>query len=42
MKFLVDTPSWVEFLVGSRFEAAHWSDLGVLNASDDELMSLRI
>jgi len=41
MKFLLDmnlSPSWVEFLVSSGFEAAHWSDLGALNASDDELM----
>jgi predicted nuclease of predicted toxin-antitoxin system len=41
MKFLVDmnlSPSWVDFLVCSGFEATHWSELGALDASDDELM----
>ena len=41
MKFLVDmnlSPSWVDFLARAGFEAVHWSDVGVGEASDFELM----
>jgi predicted nuclease of predicted toxin-antitoxin system len=41
MKILVDmnlSPGWVEFLVDAGFEAAHWSQVGLSNASDAEVM----
>jgi predicted nuclease of predicted toxin-antitoxin system len=42
MKLLVDmnlSPRWVVRLVDAGFEAAHWSTLGVLDASDTEIMA---
>ncbi|MDZ4800398.1 MAG: DUF5615 family PIN-like protein [Bryobacteraceae bacterium] len=41
MKLLVDmnlSPSWVEFLVSSGFEALHWSDVGPAYAPDTQIM----
>jgi len=32
------SPGWVEFLVNSGFQAAHWSDIGHGDESDAELM----
>jgi len=42
MKLLVDmnlSPRWVNRLVDAGFEAAHWSALGALDASDTEIMA---
>jgi predicted nuclease of predicted toxin-antitoxin system len=42
MKLLIDmnlSPRWVDVLSAAGFEAAHWSMLGVLNASDQVLMA---
>lgn len=42
MKLLVDmnlSPRWVNWLADAGFEAAHWSTLGVLGASDVEIMA---
>jgi predicted nuclease of predicted toxin-antitoxin system len=42
MKLLVDmnlSPRWVNWLVDAGFEAAHWSTLGALDASDTEIMA---
>ncbi len=41
MKVLVDlnlSPRWIEWLKDSGFEAAHWSTVGDLTASDFEIM----
>ena len=41
MKFLIDmnvSPSWVDFLIESGFEAVHWSDVGAGHAHDREVM----
>ncbi len=41
MKLLIDmnlSPKWVGYLVGYGFEAAHWSELGSVNASDAAIM----
>jgi predicted nuclease of predicted toxin-antitoxin system len=43
MKLLVDmnlSPRWVNRLIDAGFEAAHWSTLGALDASDTEIMAL--
>lgn len=42
MKLLIDmnlSPKWVEFLETSGFEAAHWSSVGPVHASDAEIMA---
>jgi len=42
MKLLVDmnlSPRWVSVLADAGIEAAHWSMLGVNNASDSEIMA---
>lgn len=41
MKLLVDmnlSPRWVNLLTEAGIEAAHWSELGPVNASDSEIM----
>jgi predicted nuclease of predicted toxin-antitoxin system len=41
MKILIDmnlSPTWIEFLVASGFEAAHWSQVGSGDAHDTEVM----
>jgi predicted nuclease of predicted toxin-antitoxin system len=41
MKILVDmnlSPRWVEFLTSAGFECSHWSQIGPIDAHDDELM----
>ena len=42
MKLLVDmnlSPKWVDHLKVAGFEAAHWSELGAANATDQEIMA---
>lgn len=42
MKLLVDmnlSPRWVGVLSDAGIDAAHWSTLGALNASDSEIMA---
>jgi predicted nuclease of predicted toxin-antitoxin system len=42
MRLLVDmnlSPRWTRFLADAGIEAAHWSDLGVSNAPDAEIMA---
>lgn len=42
MKLLVDmnlSPRWVGTLADAGFEAAHWSNLGAVNAPDSEIMA---
>lgn len=42
MKLLVDmnlSPSWVDRLVLLGFEAAHWSSLGAITATDHEILA---
>ena len=41
MRVLIDmnlSPKWVEVLQQSGIEAAHWSQVGAVNASDSEIM----
>jgi predicted nuclease of predicted toxin-antitoxin system len=41
MRFLVDmnlSPSWVDYLTNSGFEAVHWSSIGQGGESDADLM----
>lgn len=41
MKILVDmnlSPRWVEFFMSAGFECSHWSQIGPIDAPDDELM----
>ena len=41
MRLLVDmnlAPRWVDILAAAGFEAAHWSTVGLHNASDVEIM----
>ncbi len=41
MRLLIDmnlSPKWVTFLESSGFEAAHWSDVGMVSAPDSEIM----
>jgi predicted nuclease of predicted toxin-antitoxin system len=33
------SPAWVPYLVAAGFEAVHWSNIGALNAADNELMT---
>jgi predicted nuclease of predicted toxin-antitoxin system len=43
MKFLVDmnlSPRWKAFLADAGIEAAHWSELGAVDATDAEIMAL--
>jgi len=42
MKVLVDmnlSPRWVDLLANSSIEAAHWSTVGISNATDSEIMT---
>lgn len=42
MKLLIDmnlTPRWVETLSVGGFQAAHWSDIGAVDAPDHEIMT---
>lgn len=42
MKLIVDmnlSPHWVDVLITSGIEAAHWSTLGANNAPDSEIMA---
>lgn len=42
MKLLIDmnlSPDWVSTLDEAGFEAAHWSDLGAVDATDKEIMT---
>jgi predicted nuclease of predicted toxin-antitoxin system len=42
MRFLVDmnlSPRWKDFLADSGIEAAHWSDLGAVDATDAAIMA---
>jgi predicted nuclease of predicted toxin-antitoxin system len=41
MKFLVDmnlSPTWVDFLLVSGFEAVHWAQIGAHDAGDAKIM----
>jgi len=41
VKFVVDmnlSRAWVAYLEGGGHEAAHWSDIGRVDAADDEIM----
>ncbi len=41
MKLLIDmnlSPNWVTFLSGAGFVASHWTTLGAVDASDNEIM----
>jgi len=41
MKVLVDvnlSPTWVGFFAANSIEARHWSDVGLPNAEDDDVM----
>jgi predicted nuclease of predicted toxin-antitoxin system len=42
MKILLDmnlSPSWIGYLSSNRIEAAHWSSLGAVDATDREIMA---
>ena len=42
MKILIDMnlpPRWVQVLAKAGWRAAHWSQVGALNASDREIMA---
>jgi predicted nuclease of predicted toxin-antitoxin system len=42
VKLLVDmnlSPRWVEYLNNSQFQAVHWSNIGNVQALDDEIMA---
>jgi predicted nuclease of predicted toxin-antitoxin system len=42
MKFLVDmnlSPRWVAGLATAGWHALHWSEVGKINASDQEILS---
>ena len=42
MKLLIDmnlSPRWVPFLAASQIEAAHWSTVGAVKATDTEIMA---
>ncbi|WP_340103238.1 DUF5615 family PIN-like protein [Rhodohalobacter sp. 8-1] len=41
MKFLIDmnlSPDWIDTFQEKGFQAIHWSAVGALNASDEEIM----
>jgi predicted nuclease of predicted toxin-antitoxin system len=45
MKFLIDmnlAPRWAEYLLGSGWDAVHWSNIGDATAADSEIMAFAL